>query len=43
MTFVQLGNFFKNARLQGRTDFSELLVIVDEAHELADPKEAAAG
>jgi len=43
MTFVQLGNFFKNARLQGRTDFSKLLVIVDEVHELADPKEAAAG
>jgi len=43
MTFVQLGNFFQKARLQGRTDFSKLLVIVDEVHELADPKEAAAG
>jgi len=38
MTFVQLGAFFQDAR---GADFSELLVIVDEVHELCEPSEVA--
>jgi len=38
MTFVQLGHFFKNAR---GADRSELLVIVDEVHELCEPNGVA--